>query len=126
MEENKFINPFNLSDMENSMKEYNECGYQVRQILNSFDFEGDAYKECDRLLNELEPYGYTFDYGLDGEPYNLKKIPMQVFAIIGFADKLVSLEDARDNSLTLTQDESYLVGYEDAEGNECNEDGTYL
>ena len=74
MEENKFINPFNLSDMENSMKEYNECGYQVRQILNSFDFEGDAYKECDRLLNELEPHGYTFDYGLDGEPYKLKKL----------------------------------------------------
>jgi len=55
-----------------------------------------------------------------------KKKANEVFAIIGFADKLVSLEDARDNSLTLTQDESYLVGYEDAEGNECNEDGTYL
>lgn len=50
----------------------------------------------------------------------------EVFAIIGFADKVVSLEDARDNSLTLTQDESYLVGYEDADGNECNEDGTYV
>ena len=23
-------------------------------------------------------------------------------------------------------DESYLVGYEDADGNECNEDGTYF
>ena len=74
MEDNKFINPFNLSDMENSMKEYNECGYQVRRILNSFDFDADAYKECDRLLHELEPLGYTFDYGLDGEPYNLYKI----------------------------------------------------
>tara|TARA_R110002020_G_scaffold154637_2_gene334699 strand:- start:100 stop:396 length:297 start_codon:yes stop_codon:yes gene_type:complete len=63
--------------MENSMKEYNECGYEVRQILDSFDFEGDAYKECDRLLNELEPYGYTFEYGLDGEPYNLKKLDNQ-------------------------------------------------
>ena len=50
----------------------------------------------------------------------------EVFAIIGFADKVVSLEDARDNSLTLTQDESYLVGYEDVDGNECNEDGTYV
>ena len=31
-----------------------------------------------------------------------KKKANEVFAIIGFADKVVSLEDARDNSLTLT------------------------
>jgi hypothetical protein len=57
--------------MENSRKEYDEAPREVREILDSFDFEGDAYKECDRLLHELEPHGYTFDYGLDGEPYNL-------------------------------------------------------
>jgi len=53
------------------LKEYYDAPKDVRKILDSFDFEGDAYKECDRLLNELEPLGYTFEYGLDGEPYNL-------------------------------------------------------
>ena len=55
------------------LKAYTDAPEEVRDILNSFDFDSDAYKECDRLLNELEPLGYTFDYGLDGEPYNLYK-----------------------------------------------------
>ena len=56
------------------LKAYKDAPEEVKAILDSFDFEGDAYKECDRLLDELEPHGYTFDYGLDGEPYNLYKL----------------------------------------------------
>ena len=55
------------------LKAYTDAPEEVRDILNSFDFDSDPYKECDRLLNELEPLGYSFDYGLDGEPYNLYK-----------------------------------------------------
>ena len=55
------------------LKAYTDAPENVKSILNSFDFDSDPYKECDRLLNELEPLGYSFDYGLDGEPYNLYK-----------------------------------------------------
>ena len=55
------------------LKAYTEAPEDVKAILNRFVFDGDAYREGDRLLNELEPLGYSFDYGLDGEPYNLYK-----------------------------------------------------
>jgi hypothetical protein len=32
------------------------------------------YDILEQLLAELEEIGYTFEYGLDGEPYDLRKI----------------------------------------------------
>lgn len=32
------------------------------------------YRYCKTFLNEVEAIGYTFEYGLDSEPYNLRKI----------------------------------------------------
>ena len=34
--------------------------------------DGDAYQLCRNFLEELEANGYTFDYGLDGVPYDLQ------------------------------------------------------
>jgi len=43
--------------------------------INSFSHKsGDSYQNCLTLLRELTEEGYTFDFGLDGEPYNLRKI----------------------------------------------------
>ena len=36
--------------------------------------QGMNYKGCETLLKQLEPLGYTFDYGLDGEPHSLTKL----------------------------------------------------
>ena len=47
---------------------------EVQNVLDSWDQDGDPYKECTRLEIELAPLGYTFEWGLDGEPYNLQKI----------------------------------------------------
>ncbi len=46
----------------------------VSEILDTFNEEADSYKECARLLSAVESIGYTFDYGLDGQPYDLTKI----------------------------------------------------
>lgn len=47
----------------------------VQAILESFDEESpNTYLELDRLVNELEVIGYTFDFYLDAEPYNLRKL----------------------------------------------------
>ncbi|MDA8646111.1 hypothetical protein N9L75_03560 [Porticoccaceae bacterium] len=32
------------------------------------------YAICKEFLAAIKPLGYTFEYGLDGEPFNLKKI----------------------------------------------------
>jgi len=32
------------------------------------------YEDCDVFLKEVEAFGYTFDYYLTAEPYNLRPI----------------------------------------------------
>tara|TARA_R110000850_G_scaffold266255_3_gene396511 strand:- start:2162 stop:2353 length:192 start_codon:yes stop_codon:yes gene_type:complete len=50
----------------------------------------------------------------------------KVCARFGFSDKVVTLDDAENNDIKITQDDCFLVGYEDEYGDECEEDGTYL
>lgn len=47
---------------------------EVLAIVESFDDNEDLYDECRRLEKELTPHGYTFDWGLDGVPFNLRKL----------------------------------------------------
>ena len=48
---------------------------KVLEILESFsDDTGNTYNECRRVLNEIIPLGYSFEFGLDGEPFDLRKI----------------------------------------------------
>lgn len=44
----------------------------IMRIILSFDENKDPYKELDRVKSECENNGYTFDYYLDCEPYNLR------------------------------------------------------
>lgn len=47
----------------------------VNEILLKYGDEGaHTYKRCQELLKELEPLGYTFEYGLDACPFDLKII----------------------------------------------------
>jgi hypothetical protein len=63
-----YIEDLFLADIEHDFPK------DVSAILNSFDFNTDAYSECKRILELIEPLGYSFDYDLSGEPYNLCKI----------------------------------------------------
>lgn len=45
---------------------------QVTDILDTFTVN--TYAECERVKKELNKIGYTFEYYLDAEPYNLHKI----------------------------------------------------
>jgi hypothetical protein len=46
----------------------------INDIIESYNEDADLYGECRRLLNEMNKHGYTFEYGLDGVPYDLQKI----------------------------------------------------
>ena len=45
----------------------------VQDILNKYG-EVSTYSECENMLAELKPHGYTFEYYLDAIPFNLTTI----------------------------------------------------
>ena len=58
---------------------------EVQAILETFDENTDnTYFELDRILSEIEPLGYTFDYYLDAEPYGLRPIGMELEELEGW------------------------------------------
>ena len=46
----------------------------IQAIMDSAGENEDLYKECGRMQDLMRPLGYTFNFGLDGEPYDLRKI----------------------------------------------------
>jgi hypothetical protein len=54
---------------------YETLPHIVQTIILGYDYDNpEKYKEADRLLQELAPYGYTFEYGLCGEPHSLQRL----------------------------------------------------
>lgn len=45
--------------------------YTVERYTDSDSF---SYDDCQAMLIDMESQGYTFDYGLDAEPFNLKRM----------------------------------------------------
>jgi hypothetical protein len=57
----------------------------VQAILESFDEESpNTYAELDRLVNEIELIGYTFDYFINAEPYGLRPININLEQLEGY------------------------------------------
>lgn len=56
----------------------------VQVVLETFNEDADSYHELDRILSEIEPMGYTFDYYLDAEPYGLRPIGMELVELEGW------------------------------------------
>jgi hypothetical protein len=55
-------------------EDYDDQPQEVQVILANYDMEDNDYETLQNLKSELEPIGYTFDFGLDAEPYDLRKI----------------------------------------------------
>lgn len=55
-------------------EDYEDQPEEVSAILSNYELEDNDYDILEQLLAELEEVGYTFEYGLDGEPYDLRKI----------------------------------------------------
>jgi hypothetical protein len=57
----------------------------VQAVLETFNEDCDnTYLELDRILNEIKPMGYTFDYYLDADPYGLRPIGMELVELEGW------------------------------------------
>ena len=73
----EYANPKDLMSLNNNQfvtVKVVEIPNVVRAVMSTWDCNADEYAECRRLENDLEPLGWTFDWYLDGEPYNLRKI----------------------------------------------------
>lgn len=49
---------------------------EVKDVLESFEqqaIDGFTYEDLAKMLTEVEAVGYTFEYYLDAEPFNLRK-----------------------------------------------------
>ena len=46
---------------------------EISQLMDEFQAldDADPYSLCKSLLSSIQPLGWTFEYGLDGLPYNL-------------------------------------------------------
>ena len=53
---------------------YEALPEDVKVIMHSAHDGGNPYVQCEEMLAKLEPLGYEFEYGLCGEPFNLRKI----------------------------------------------------
>lgn len=43
----------------------------IQNVLAQFEREGYDYETCEKYLQILKSKGYSFEYGLDGLPFNL-------------------------------------------------------
>tara|TARA_R100000541_G_scaffold21346_1_gene31280 strand:- start:19103 stop:19327 length:225 start_codon:yes stop_codon:yes gene_type:complete len=50
----------------------------------------------------------------------------KVMVRLGFSDMVVTMEEAMDNTNEICSPDSFVAGYEDENGKECNSDGTYF
>ena len=46
----------------------------ISAVLEEHNCDEDQYQELAKTLEKVEKLGYTFDYYLDAEPFNLNKI----------------------------------------------------
>jgi hypothetical protein len=57
-------------------EDYDNIPSNVQEVLDNFAdaFEDGNYKELEKANKELGKIGYTFEYGLDGQAYDLRKV----------------------------------------------------
>jgi len=55
-------------------EDYEDQPEEVSELLSTLEVEDYNYDSLNDLLAEMKKIGYTFDFGLDAEPYDLRKI----------------------------------------------------
>ena len=53
---------------------YDTLPKKVNDLIDNFEDSNKTYKKCKQFVADLEKIGYTCEYGLDAEPYGLRKL----------------------------------------------------
>ena len=70
--------------MENTVDLFEHLDQLPQEVLDVLEKHSetwddkDGYQACSDLVDDLEKVGYTCDYGLSAEPYDLRKINLEV------------------------------------------------
>jgi hypothetical protein len=67
-------------------EDYENIPANVKAILNDYELEDSDYNTLNDLQNELAEVGYTFEFGLDAEPFALRPIGVEVNELQGYED----------------------------------------
>lgn len=62
----------NNRNREMTAEQYDNLPSDVKSIVDSWDDNKELYAECARIKDELNYLGWTCDYGLDGEVYDVR------------------------------------------------------
>ena len=65
-----------MEDDVDLFEDYENIPENVQSVLDKYAevFEEGDYEGLKKVLSELEMIGYTFEYDLDGQAYNLRKL----------------------------------------------------
>lgn len=80
-------------------KHYDKMPDDLRGVVKKYEMGENDYRVLEDFKEEVEALGYTFDYGLDAEPYNLRKV-----AELGLHEQEVSTEDTYLSSIEIVLD----------------------
>jgi len=47
---------------------------EIAHIINKYRNDEPSYQTCEKMLKKVSKFSYTFDYGLDGQPHDLRKV----------------------------------------------------
>jgi len=90
-------------------EEYETLPPRVVKVLRKYANLDETYENCGKMLAEMNALGYTFDYGLSAEPYNLR--------LIGGKPKY-----AQGGKITISKNKRLVHGNEVVKGADKNED----
>lgn len=103
---------FNLGggvpDDEDLFENYDKLPLKVQKIIAKFSEDDNTYENCKKLVSDLNKVGYTCEYGLDAEPYNLRKLRK--------AEKLIYGNGGVPQGLSVADANPYIAGAKAVQG----------
>lgn len=97
---------FNDGGMVDLFEDYDNIPENVQSIIDEYDLESPEYSTLEELQGRLKEVGYTFDYGMDSQPYGLRPVGVEINELDGYEDY--------ENGGSV--DEQYVVFYENENG----------
>lgn len=55
-------------------KDFSELPIELQEVLSKYLYDEFDYENCANLVDDLNSIGYTCDYGLDAEPFGLRRL----------------------------------------------------
>jgi hypothetical protein len=102
-----------MEDGNTIAEEYDALPQIVKDVLDRFSTDENDYESCGKLVDALNKIGWTCDYYLDAEPYDLRRIIKKgesySYADLEAYSKTKGMDD-RDHSLECDGD--FNIGHQ--------------